>query len=192
MLILSSVYGFVGMPDIVPATPRGNLTMRPILAFLFLGFATSASRAQNITIDRVDIVESGIYKIHRTGKIVQSPNTATGTLRPATDGQLLKATTTIPAKAGTSFGVRFKVMGKPIGAKTKITLITQYPAQGLRNPDTGKTAQLSEFELGIEIGKRDGRTYTFDTGWEAVPGEWALEFCYEGRKVGGQTFTVVK
>jgi hypothetical protein len=166
--------------------------MRPILAFLFLVFATVASQAQNITIDRVDIVESGIYKIHRTGKTAQSQNTAVGALRPATEGVLLKATTTVPAKAGTSFGVRFTVMGKPFGAKTKITLITLYPAQGLRDPDTGKIAQLSELELGIEIGKRDGRTYTFDTAWEAVPGEWTLEFWHEGRKVGGQTFTVVK
>jgi hypothetical protein len=164
--------------------------IRPILALLFFALATAASQAQGISIDRVDIVEAGIYKIRKTEE-VQAPNTAAGKVTPATDRKLLQKTTIVPAKVGTSFGVFYVPIGKPKGTKTKITFITTYPPQGLRNPDTGKTAYRSEFEWEIEIGKPDGRTYTLDNAWEAVPGEWALEFWYQGRKLGGQTFTVV-
>jgi Domain of unknown function (DUF3859) len=177
------------MPHIMSAGTWGERMIRPVLALLFFVLAMATSQGQEVTIDRVDVVESGIYKIRKVDR-VQAPNTASGVVTPATDRELLRSTTTVPAKLGTSFGVRFNVIGKPRGTKTKITFITTYPAQGLRNPDTGKTAYRSEFEWEIEIGKRDGRTYTFDNAWEVVPGEWALEFWYQGRKLGGQTFTV--
>jgi len=165
--------------------------MRRVLAFLLVAFAPAAGQAQNITLDRVDIVEAGIYQIHRTGEVVQSPNTAVGTIRSADRRELIEATTTVPAKVGTSFGIRFVAIGEPMGTKMNVTFITRYPAQGLRNPNTGKIAYKSEFEWGIETGKRVARTYSFDNAWEAVPGEWALEFWHQGRKLGGQTFTVV-
>jgi Domain of unknown function (DUF3859) len=141
--------------------------------------------------ERVDIVETGIYNFHKVGKVSLGPNTATGIITFAADRKLLKATTSVPAKVGNEFGMRFVVIGIPNGASAKITCITKFPARGLRNPNTGKTIYQSEFELEVEIGKRTLRTYAIESDWEAVPGEWALDLWHHGRKLGGQTFTVV-
>lgn len=166
--------------------------MQLLLSSLLLALTTVAGQAEEIVIDRVDIVESGLYRFHNIGHVIQGKNTATGIITPDADRQLLKATTTVPAKAGSSdFGVRFVVIGKPKGAKSKITFVTKFPAQGLPNPQTGKAMYQSEYEWEVEIGKPLLRTYAIDNDWEAVPGEWALEFWYLGRKLGGQTFTVV-
>lgn len=153
------------------------------------GFFLAGGYAQQITVTAVDIVETGLYSIRKI-EVIESANTAAGVVTPATDRRLLKLTTTVPPVVGTSFGFRFIVRGKPQGAKTKITFITKYPAPGLRNPATGKTSYQSEFEWPVQIGKVEGRTYTIDNAWEAVPGVWSLEFWHNGRKLGGQTFTM--
>jgi hypothetical protein len=165
--------------------------MRLLFVALVLALFSTAGQAQDVSIGRVDIVESGLYRVQQTGEIIQNENTAMGDIRPAAAHKILKLTTIVPGKKGVSFGVRFIVRGKPEGAITKITFITKYPPQGLRNPDTGRTSHESNFEWPVEIGKTDSRTYSFDSAWEAQPGEWALEFWYQGKKLGGQTFTVV-
>jgi len=133
-----------------------------------------AGRAQ--TIDRVDIIEAGIYKVRKAGTAA------------ARDQQLLEATTTVPAKVGTAFGVKFVVVGRPAGARAKIMYLVRSPP--LRNPTTGAQTERQELEWDVNVGRLDRVAYGIDTAWEAVPGEWALEFWHMGRKLGGQTFTL--
>jgi Domain of unknown function (DUF3859) len=167
------------------------MAMRLLFFAPVLVFFSVASRAQDVSIDRADIVEAGLYSVQPTGETIQNQNTAAGVVRTATGPKLLKRTTTVPGKTGVFFGVRFIVRGKPQGAKTNITYVTKYPPQGLRNPDTGKTSYEGRYEWPVEIGMNEARVYGFESAWEAQPGEWALEFWYQGKKLGGQTFTVV-
>jgi hypothetical protein len=117
--------------------------MRLLFITSILVLLRTASQAQDVSIDRVDIVASGLYSVKPAGEIVHGENTASGALRPVARQNILKLTTTVPGKMGVKFGVKFIARGKPDGTKMNITFITKYPPQGLYNPDTGKTSYES-------------------------------------------------
>ncbi len=144
--------------------------MRVIFVFLTLALSAATVRAQDAYIDRIDIVEAGLYSLEKM-QTIEDQNTAAGYITPTTGQKNLELTTTPTARLGMSFGVRFVAQGAPTGRRIKITFVTRYPPQGLQNPQTGKTMYQSRFEWPVEIGKVDVRTYTFDKEWEAVPGE---------------------
>jgi hypothetical protein len=108
----------------IPARLRSKeKAMRLLFVALVLALFSTAGQAQDVSIGRVDIVESGLYRVQQTGEIIQNENTAMGDIRPAAAHKILKLTTIVPGKKGVSFGVRFIVRRKASG--------TQIPA-GLR------------------------------------------------------------
>lgn len=164
--------------------------MRVFVGLALLCATAAGTQAREVQLNRVDIVEYGIYTA-RTLKKIANDAVATGDLRPIDQLKLVKVTTTVPAEVGIRFGVRFIVDGTPRGEPVTLTYITRFPPQGLRNPDTGKTFAQNEFKWNTHVNQIDFRTYTLDNTWEAAPGEWSLEFWYQGRKLGEQKFTVV-
>jgi hypothetical protein len=67
-------------------------------------------RAQAPAVDRIDIVEYGTYTVDRRvqGRDARGINQAT-----ATNVQHATTTKEIPARIGTTFGLRYKIIGKP-------------------------------------------------------------------------------
>jgi hypothetical protein len=70
-----------------------------------------------------------------------------------------------------------------------LNYVTRFPPSGMVN-DKGQKLEKTQFEWNDTIGQTAVRTYTFDNAWEIVPGDWTMEFYYEGRKIGEKRFSV--
>lgn len=163
--------------------------MRVLSFFLLLSFSIAA-HSQTPRIDRIDIIEAGIYERQSSSTTLGQSSTG-GTLVIA-DLKLIKSTTTIPARIGTSFGVRFRLIGQPFSGKAILKVVTRIPPPGIRNTDTNQMQLTSE----ITIIKTIGAEHTFDNIFESpghlITGNWVMEIWHENRKLAQQQFTVVK
>ena len=164
--------------------------MRGPLALLLLAVAAGDACAQG-KIDRVEIIEAGIYRAE-TSSIEQAPDTATRQRNILSDTKLVASTTRIEAKIGVHFGIRYRLVGRPSGATIKLISVTQYPAPGLKNPKADSNQLRGEHSLFATIGPVNYRGYVFDQDWEIVPGAWTFELWDGKRKLVSQTFDVVR
>lgn len=169
--------------------------MRGPLVFLLLAggaLAQSSALAQsNGKVDRIEIVEVGIYRAETT-KIEAAPGTATRQRNILTDTRLVTPTTRIEAKIGVHFGIRYRVVGRPGGSSIKLTSVTHYPAPGLKNPKNGGVQTRGEHPLFATISQLNYRGYLFEHDWELVAGRWTFELWDGDRRLASQTFDVVK
>lgn len=161
--------------------------MRIVSTLLLLAALSGAAGAQ--TIDRIDIIEHGIYQT-RTTRTEASPGTASGQLQMVTDIRLVEQTETIPARMGVDFGFRYKVYGAP-GATATLRMLTIPPAPGIHNPQTGNTTARGEYTTTVTSGDTKYKGYGFDHSWELVPGLWTFEIWEGDRKLASQSFKVV-
>src|SRR5262245_34581051 len=169
-----------------------ELPMTRLLPLCLVLFAlTAASGAQAQQVDRIEIVEWGLFAGDRVGEVV-SPHSVTGTTNLVNSVRLQQATTTVPALVGMTFGLRFKVAGSPPGARGNLKCVTRLPSQGVTNPAKGKTFCTSEFQSDAVIGGITYRGYTLDYDWEVETGPWTLEIWHDGRKLAEKTFIVTR
>jgi hypothetical protein len=162
----------------------------PALSFLLL-VLTAAPGASAQQIDRVEIVEWGIYRDERTG-VAPAPLAVTGTTNLVTNVRLQQKTTTIPALVGMTFGIRYQVVGGRPGTMVRLRCVTRLPGQGVTNPRTGKIFAVSEFETDAVVGSTTYLGYSFDYDWEVETGPWTLEIWHDGRKLAEKTFQVTR
>lgn len=163
--------------------------MRTILWFsLILVLVPTRILAQTVTVDHVDIVSYGLFS-QTLVKNEQRPGTSAG-IDTVKDRKLIQQTGVITAGLGQAFGIEYVVQGNPQGASVMLTEITRFPPQGMVN-SKGERLEISQFDWKEFIGKPRVRTYAFDNSWEMVPGDWVLEFYYQGRKLGAQQFKIV-
>lgn len=166
-----------------------RLALALVLAALGAGLVGAA--AQDIRIDRISIVATGIFRAERAGT-ERAPGTATGRRHILVGTELIRSTTRIEATVGVHFGMQFRIEGRPNKSPVRLTSVTQYPAPGLKNPDTGEILRRGEHTLGATIGVVNYRGYEFEHAWELVPGTWILELWYGGRMLARQAFQVVR
>ena len=182
-------------PDLVAWAARRNRSrsMRGPFALLFLppAVAGDACAQSSSKVERIEIVEAGIYRAETAG-IEQAPGTATRQRNILSDTRLLVSTTRVEAKLGMHFGMRYRVVGTPNLATVKLVSVTQYPAPGLKNPKGDKPQTRGEHSLFATIGQINYRGYMFEHEWEMVAGAWTLELWDGQRKLASQTFTVTK
>jgi len=165
--------------------------MRIALPLLLSLLASTGAYAQTPQIDRIDVVEYGIYTTTTENK-VSAPGTASGTRAIVTDIRHAATTRTVSAQKGVDFGFRYTVVGAPAGAVVPIRFVTIFPAPGLRNPDTQQLKARSEYDFNVAIGQTSFKSYGLDNDWKVVPGIWTMQIWYQGRKLAEQSFTVVK
>jgi hypothetical protein len=160
------------------------------LSLLALALA-AAPFAQAQDVERVEIIEWGIYRHNLTGEI-PAPDSPTGTRNIIDNVRLQQETTTVPALVGMKFGYRFKVIGPAPGALVDLKYVARFPKQGLTNPAKGKTFATSEFHSMVAVGEVTYRGYSFDYDWEVETGPWTLEIWHAGRKLAEKTFMVTR
>ena len=166
--------------------------MRGPLALLLLTAAAGSALAQGGgKVDRIEIVETGIYRAE-TGSVEAAPGTATRQRNLLTDTRLLVSTTRIEAKIGIHFGMRYRVVGRPNLTSVRLVSVTQYPEPGLKNPKGGNAQTRGEHGLFATIGQTNYRGYVFEHDWELVTGTWTFELWDGDRKLASQAFDVVK
>ena len=141
------------------------------------------------SVDRIEILEYGIYSLdrHVQGRDPRGINQAT-----ATNVQHAATTREIPARLGTTFGFRYKLIGKPSEAPITLRRVVVFPAPGLRPPSSSKPLPRDEFAVDARIGETSYMFYTLEDAFELVPGTWVVEIWYANRKLASQAFTVGK
>jgi hypothetical protein len=162
----------------------------PFLCFILaLLLAPGAAQAQAPQIDRLEVIDFGTYKVERgsTTKSPQGIKTAPLKRQP----ERLEWRTIIPAQIGTTFGLRYKVIGTPPDAEVTIKKIISFPPPGLR-PSPGELLPRVESEEQTRIGETVGALYTLDDRFELVPGIWTFELWDGDRKLLTQSFTLEK
>jgi hypothetical protein len=165
--------------------------MRTGVAFMLLSLASVGAHGQTARVDRIEVVEYGIYRTATT-KRTEAPGTAGGYVRTLANIRNSEVTRIVPARPGVRFGFRYNVIGAPDGAQVPITIVDKFPKQGLRKPDSAETFYREEYVATKTIGQESYTDYGFDHDWELVPGTWTIELWYQGRKLAEQSFTVVK
>lgn len=104
-------------------------------AAVFTLAVASSSQAQNIT--GLEIVDAGLYRFDRVYKQANL-NVVPGYFHIVTNDRLLKSTRIIPCRLGTSFGVRYRVLGDRPGFGVSLTIVRRYPHAGLWDPRDGQ------------------------------------------------------
>ena len=164
------------------------LRLVPVFLLIVFSFAASAFAA---TVERIDVVDAGTYRIE-TGDKTQEANTPTGEITAVDNSVLVEATDTIVASPGAEFGFRYVVIGEPAGGEVELDFVITYPATGLTDPATGTTLHESRYSAAKTIGKREYLGYGLESDWEAVPGEWRFEIWHDGRMLAKHAFTLTK
>lgn len=163
--------------------------MRIALPLLLSLLVAAGAYAQTPQIDRIDVVEYGIY----TSDSQDCSRDNQGVLHcTATNVRLAASTTTIPAQLGVRFGVRFRVAGTPDGASITLKRVWICPPPGLRSPNASQPILRMEDQYPTTIGATRYTEYRFDDPWELVPGTWTLEMWDGNRRLLSQSFTVVR
>ena len=151
---------------------------------LMLGLGT----AQAQTVDRLEITDFGTYKVEPGNKRENAEGLKTTIARRV---EHLESTTTIPARIGISFGVRYKIVGEPDNAEVTLRKIISFPPPGLQ-PSRGKIVPQSESKVETTIGETVADLYTLEDSFELVPGVWTVELWDGERKLLAQSFTIEK
>jgi hypothetical protein len=179
--------------------------MRTIVAVLLVAASTIVAHAQ--AIQRIDITEFGIYTTAaQSASTAAEAGTAAGRVEEVAEPKLVQSTTSIPARVGTEFGFRYKIVGQStsgIAAQLNETLaghkdprvmlrnVTLIPAPGIRNPTTGNITMSSVFVQERRVGEELFRLYRMTDPWEVVPGTWTFEIWDGARKLVSQSFQLV-
>jgi hypothetical protein len=154
-----------------------------------LSVLASVSQADEHRVDRVAVLERGIFQAQSSGPPIG--HSSFGPVTKVRDVSLVRSTTTIPARKSLRFGLRYVIDGVPAGARVDIKLVTRFPEAGLLDPITGVRHHESEYTISRIVGAPAYREFRFDRSWEIVPGEWVFEFWHGGRMIGMQKFCVL-
>ncbi len=161
---------------------------RMTLALSLAAAGAASASAQSPKIQRVDIVEYGIYTVNETNCHRDDQG-----IERCERSDVHHAATTwiIPAQHGVEFGLKYRVVGTPKGASVALKRDWLLPNPGFLESGKPPLKRIDRTDNGV-IGDTTYVSYGFDDPWELVPGPWILEIWSGGRKLTSQTFTVVK
>ncbi|MFM9847367.1 MAG: DUF3859 domain-containing protein [Hyphomicrobiaceae bacterium] len=163
--------------------------MKILLASLFLIFAPCCVSAQTLTVQRVIIINPGIYEVE-TNKRIAGENLEDRSWDVVRKFRYVQAATAVPARLCISFGFEYVIIGAPKGAEIPIKMVTKFPEAGLYDPQTRRITRKNSTLVGRTIGTRFLRSYTFDKRWELVPGIWTFQLWHKDEKLAEQSFAV--
>jgi len=155
---------------------------------LCAGQAQAAAQPVAPEIERVEVIDFGLYQ--RGNIIAELPPTPNGIGRAVSDGFThLRTTRRVPAQIGTSFGFRYRVIGKTAGV-TELSQVLILPPEGMESALSGKRITGDVFPGEVVIGGEDQMLMTFDYPWEMVPGIWTIQIWSDGKKLGEESFEI--
>jgi hypothetical protein len=162
--------------------------MRMMLFLLMLVLTPLGADAQTPRIDRIDVVDYGIYTVQE-----QNCKRDEQGIQRCDRADVRHAVTTlkVPAQPGIQFGMRYRVVGAPVGAPVTIKRVWLLPAPGFVQPGKEPIHRLERADA-TTVGATLLAQYGFDDPWELIPGAWTQEFWNGDRKLLTRTFTVVK
>lgn len=99
----------------------------------------------------------------------------------------IQATTVVPAKLGTKFGLRYQLLGK-VAEDTPLTLL--YFTPGIRTADGQRHDKFEVTQKLVPGAPQDVMAYEFTESHEVVPGEWWFMVFQGDRLLTQKSFTV--
>src|SRR5260370_33067152 len=162
--------------------------MTIILSIFALLLTSPSAYAQAALVGRIRFPEYGIYTVDRDvqGRDVLGINRAA-----ASNVRHAATLRTIPAQIGTTFGFRYKLIGKPYDAPVDLRKIVIFPPPGIVPSRSSRPIARDEFTLQTRIGLLSYASYTLEDSFELVPGAWTIEIWYGNQKLGTQTFKLI-
>jgi len=158
-----------------------------VFALAFIAFTIPVARAQGVA--GIDVTEYGVYTADEEKSSERSSN---GVLRNnLTHIRHAATTTTVQAEHGVHFGIRYHIVGSPVGQTVQIKKVTIYPPGGVKSPKSSTPLERSEYMLTRKIGETSYTDYSFDDPCELVPGSWTIQLWVGERKLVEKQFTVV-
>ena len=146
------------------------------VASIALILPTAAMSAAEAPTVEIEIVQSGIYELESGS---------------ANGPTLLASTTVIPAELGNEFGFEFNVQGTEAGLPVELTLVTEFPSQGLYELETQKTLFRDERSFRSLSELRGYQGYRLDSPSELVLGTWTFKILYGDQLLATQSFVLV-
>jgi hypothetical protein len=167
------------------------MKLRACASWLFIGFGTCVSAFGEPLSDLPNgmVLEYGLYE--PVGRVVvhANPNTLSGKEKRGEEVHFIKQTDRIPARLGTSFGIRFQLTGIP-DQEFELQKIVKHPpmknSRGQMETQYFVTKRL--FPKAGYVLATEG--YSFDHAEELAPGIWTFEIWYHGQKLVSQSFEV--
>jgi hypothetical protein len=160
------------------------------LVFGLLIVAICGCDTRTPTVDRIDIVETGIYRAD-VSRNAPAPGTAFRSQATLVNISLIEATTRIPARIGERFGMRYRVVGEPAKAELTLKIVFLVPEPGLRSA-TGVQMMRNESSTRRRVGEVHCVDIKFDDESDLVIGTWTFEIWDGNRKLASQNFEVFK
>lgn len=93
----------------------------------------------------------------------------------------------IPAKLGTKFGLRYRLLGK-VADDTPLTLL--YLTPGVVTPEGQRHDRFEVVQKMVPGALEDMMAFEFSEPYEVVPGEWRFLVFQGDRKLAEQRFQV--
>jgi hypothetical protein len=121
----------------------------------------------------VEVTWVGLYSVTSSSS-VNEPNSVSGTINQSSGIKHISTTKRVPAVLGTRFGFGF-VLKDTETKEFKVRYVWRYPAGGLVNPSTGKSASYFEIERTCRVGGPCSNAWSFNHDWELKPGVWVGE-----------------
>jgi len=158
-----------------------------LLAFAF----SMPALAEEVRVERIDIVGKGIYLIE-AGERIPEATAPTGAIEPAIKFTNIEKTETVPARIGVEFGLEYRIVGEPDGGEVTLEFLVNYPEAGIADPESPTPLRETRYELQKPVGQPLYFGYGFENDWELVPGSWKFEIWHDRRKLAEEYFSVVK
>ena len=163
-----------------------------IVALALAAAGVSAVRAQDMRVDRLELLDAGFYDTAKTTVTGTTPSAGavTGSVKELGEVKLSPEPPATSARVGIGFGVRFRSFGARDGERAMLRSVWTIPEPGVANPTNGNTYRQSVAEFATTIGTNHVRGYSFDEPWEVVPGAWTLEIWQGDRKLLEKSFEI--
>jgi hypothetical protein len=171
---------------------RSIIRRLALAAFALAVTAAPSARAQDLRVERLEIVEFGFYDSGKA-KVTRSTPSAgsvTGTVDELADVKLMPEPPPKSAQVGIGFGVRFRSFGARNGERAMLRSVWKIPEPGIVNPTNHDTYRESVADFPTTIGTIHWRGYAFDNAWEVVPGTWTVEIWQGDRKLLEKSFEI--
>ena len=152
--------------------------------------ASSSARQKQVRVDRIEVLQSGLYEAEGVVETKPEPASPDGERRILSGIKFVTRGPQIEARVGVHFGVQYRVAGAPDKAPINVKVVWKIPAPGITNPNNKNTYREASNERPAKIGVTALTGYEFDNAWEVVPGVWTVEIWYGDRKLAEQSFAV--
>ena len=154
-----------------------------------INMTASAVQVEDAIELKAKVIKAGLFKVIRSGGLVNSANTSTGKAISKPVIQMIKTTSRIPLVKDAHMSLQYRIWNFPEQpAYIKLRRVLKHPAMTL--PD-GKISTGSDYMINghVSIGQVIAYTgYGLNEKYEMLEGEWRFQIWHQDKKLVEQTF----